>query len=146
MKLIFAHDLNGGIGFKNNLPWRIYKDMKFFKDKIKDKVTVAGKNTYNSVPFKVTHLATREGFKDLRNLYKEFYIIGGAIIYNEAIKELQPGDVIYETKIYDVFKADTFFALPKNLKYEKTIIFDGECDEKKYEKKVRVKIIKKKMI
>lgn len=145
MILIFAHDLDGGIGLENGLPWRIFKDMKFFKDTIKDQVTIAGIKTYNSVPFKVTYLATHSGFKHYRALHEKFFIIGGAAVYESAVKELEPGDIIYETKIYGRFMVDTFFKLPAYLKYEKKIIFDGLCDEKKYGGQVRVKIMEKKI-
>ncbi len=144
MRLIFARDLNGGIGFKNALPWSIAEDMKFFKSKIKNKITIAGHKTFNSVPFTVTKKIEQTRVAELRKEYGSFYIIGGAATYASVMPFLQAGDVIYETKIYDIFEADTFFKPQlKKGTYVKKVIFDGECLEKKKGKAVRVKITKK---
>jgi dihydrofolate reductase len=57
--LIIACSCNGGIGFKNNLPWNIPEDLKNFKnitstviDKNKTNAIVMGRNTWESLPKK----------------------------------------------------------------------------------------------
>jgi dihydrofolate reductase len=145
MKIIFAHDLNGGIGLKNKLPWCITEDMRFFKKKIKNKITVAGRITFNSVPFKVSKLFTGD-VDELRKEYKSFYVIGGAKTYESVVPFLQKGDTIYETKIYGRYEADSFFSYTSLPFFGKEVIFDGICEEKKYGGRVRIKITKKKII
>lgn len=50
MKMIVATDLDGGIGFRNDLPWpRIKCDMAWFREKTLLKTVVMGKNTWDSL-------------------------------------------------------------------------------------------------
>lgn len=53
MKLILACDPNGGIGYKNKLPWKSIKhDLPRFKQITENKVVVMGRNTWESLPKK----------------------------------------------------------------------------------------------
>ena len=52
MKLILACDLNGGIGYKNKLPWKIVGDLPRFKRLTENGVVVMGRNTWESLPKK----------------------------------------------------------------------------------------------
>lgn len=52
MKLILACDLNGGIGYKNKLPWYIPLDLKRFKNLTQNGVVVMGRKTWESLPKK----------------------------------------------------------------------------------------------
>lgn len=46
---IFAADLNGGIGYKDALPWDYPEDMKWFKDNTVGKCVIMGATTYRSI-------------------------------------------------------------------------------------------------
>jgi dihydrofolate reductase len=56
--LVVCVDNNYGIGLKNNMPWKLSKDLKYFKDITtikkddgsKPNVVIMGNNTYNSIP------------------------------------------------------------------------------------------------
>jgi len=53
MKLIVACDPNGGIGYKNKLPWtKIQGDLPRFKQLTQNKIVVMGRNTWDSLPKK----------------------------------------------------------------------------------------------
>jgi len=53
MKLIIACDPNGGIGYKNKLPWsKIEGDLPRFNALTNGKVIVMGRNTWDSLPKK----------------------------------------------------------------------------------------------
>ena len=52
MKLILACDLNGGIGYKNKLPWYIPLDLKRFKNLTQNGVVAMGRKTWESLPKK----------------------------------------------------------------------------------------------
>ncbi len=48
--MILAADENGGIGYKNGLPWpKGSEDLKFFKRTTEDQVVVMGSNTWKSL-------------------------------------------------------------------------------------------------
>ena len=53
IKLILATDKNGGIGYKNKLPWpSLKKDMEKFKSLTSNNICIMGSKTWNSLPKK----------------------------------------------------------------------------------------------
>jgi len=53
INLILATDKNGGIGFKNGLPWpSLKKDMEKFKSLTSNNICIMGSKTWNSLPKK----------------------------------------------------------------------------------------------
>ena len=53
MRLIIACDPNGGIGYKNKLPWhKIEGDLPRFKRLTENKIVVMGRSTWDSLPVK----------------------------------------------------------------------------------------------
>lgn len=65
--LIVATDEQNGIGKSNDLPWRISKDMQFFKetttqtkDPDKQNAVIMGRNTWESIPSKFRPLPGRQ--------------------------------------------------------------------------------------
>lgn len=53
MRAILACDPDGGIGYKNSLPWTYLEgDLKRFKDLTTGQVVVMGRNTWESLPKK----------------------------------------------------------------------------------------------
>ena len=52
IKMILATDANGGLGFKNSLPWYIPEDLQYFKSVTDGQTVVMGRKTFESLPFK----------------------------------------------------------------------------------------------
>lgn len=137
MKLIVARSTyNNGIGYKNNLLWKLKDDMNWFKRNTTGHVVVMGYNTYKSIgeplsnrinividksvgnlvfftKYKPGTTLIRVGSKEQAIKYTEFYtsrkvfVIGGSKTYNEFIDLV---DEIYLTEVEtNSIKADTFF-------------------------------------
>lgn len=107
LKMIFACDMvTRCIGKDGKLPWRISKDLKFFKEITMDHFVVCGRKTYESLPklegrkfIVITHdtsfkgndknpvFATASSAEKFMTLYQflngDVFIIGGASIYEE---------------------------------------------------------------
>ena len=61
MRLVIACDPNGGIGYKNKLPWtKIEGDLPRFKKLTENRVVFMGRNTWESLPVKP--LPNRQNF------------------------------------------------------------------------------------
>tara|TARA_B100001250_G_C19698848_1_gene743863 strand:+ start:312 stop:860 length:549 start_codon:yes stop_codon:yes gene_type:complete len=133
MNIIVAASKNMGIGFKNQLPWNLKKELQYFKRKTVgngNNLVVMGKNTWLSLPKKPlplrfncvlsTTLKTKlqdtkfvANKKELEkflysNHFSNIWIIGGESIYKEFINESYVKN-IYLTHIHEDFECDTFF-------------------------------------
>lgn len=130
MCLIVAMAANGVIGQGNQLPWRIPKDLAFFKEVTLGHAIIMGRKTYQSIgralPGRVniilsSHQDVNTGSSVVRvNTYEravavgrsvaaksgKFFIIGGGVVYARAI---QDADELYVTHIDKVVPGDTFF-------------------------------------
>ena len=120
--LIYARTLDGGIGYKNKIPWHDSCDLKNFKRVTEGNIVIMGKNTRNSIgkelsnrinivitkyytfEFALQNLCTEE-FRD-----KEIFVIGGAILYNYCIETYSHLiNKVYITLIIDSkYECDTF--------------------------------------
>lgn len=135
---IIACDAQGGIGYRNALPWPYLKgDMNFFTKHTIGHIVIMGYNTFNSIgkPLEnrlniivlepgciVNKLYNNCLFVDKEDVMKiikvkngmfspikkNIYIIGGANTIHSFINEI---DVIYMTRIYETFECDTFVDL-----------------------------------
>jgi dihydrofolate reductase/thymidylate synthase len=136
MKIIAALDRNRGIGKDGTLPWRLKGDMSFFKTLTttapggKTNAVIMGRKTWESIPAKFRPLPDRlnivlsrelaeaegavvcDSFDDahtflagMANLH-EVYVIGGAGVYAEALKEC---DALYLTHVDIEVACDVFF-------------------------------------
>ncbi len=136
MNLIVACDSNYGIGKNNTLPdWKIPGDLKRFKDLTTgegNNIVIMGKNTFLSLPkgplpnrtnivvSKTLH--SKDNYivnNNLKEAYdyankliscnsnSKIWLIGGAQIYEEAIK-LNLIKEAYVTKLNDTFDCDTY--------------------------------------
>ncbi|KAJ3308455.1 hypothetical protein HDV04_001212 [Boothiomyces sp. JEL0838] len=140
-KAIVAATTNHGIGNKNALPWRLSKDMEFFKNTtisktLKPNVVIMGKKTFDSIPKKFRPLAdrinivlTRQNIKDESVIYcnsvnqvfqelekidyQDVFVIGGKMIYELFYDYI---DTFYLTRIFTEFECDTFLELPEYFK------------------------------
>lgn len=137
LSIIAAIGKNRELGAKNKLLWHIPKDLKRFRALTKDKVVIMGRKTFESLPQKFKPLPQRlnvvitsdknfkfpnvliynsleKAIEDLKTKHQEIFIIGGASIYQQAIKLV---DRIYLTIVEKEFpQADVFFPDYSNFK------------------------------
>jgi dihydrofolate reductase len=137
MKLILACDPDGGIGYKNKLPWtKIQGDLPRFKKLTDGQVVVMGRNTWESLPKKPLlgrlnfiltsqNLLLPNGAIAVPNLnhfseYKNAWLIGGASVINSHWHMI---DVVHLSRTFTKYDCDTFIDLLKltkefSLQYE----------------------------
>lgn len=132
--MILAVDEQGGIGYKNGLPWpHISDDMQYFKNTTMDQVVVMGSNTWESLG-RIAPLKNRINYVisgrpasdfpgcfdvydhntytmsqiitaiDFRHPGKDTIIIGGKTVYDLCYMHC---DAIHVTKVMDKYKCDT---------------------------------------
>ncbi|MGG1596027.1 dihydrofolate reductase [Terribacillus saccharophilus] len=127
ISLLFAMDQNRGIGYKNDLPWRLPRDLRFFKEKTTGQIIVMGRKTLDSMngalpnrtnvvltrdkAFQAENITTLHDVKEIKDLAdkyseKEILVIGGSEIFSQT---LDIADRIYMTYIEESFPADTHF-------------------------------------
>ncbi len=139
---IVAVSENNAIGVKNDLPWNIPEDLKFFKEKTLNSIIIMGRKTYDSIgrplpkrtTIVISKTATTKDFPEgvflthsideaikkaaqlaeEKNL-KEVFITGGGEIYKQS---LGVANKIYLTKIHQVVEGDVFYPTlnPKEFK------------------------------
>ncbi len=143
IKLIVAASENNVIGIKNDLPWHLPDDMKFFKRKTQDSTVIMGKNNYLSIPHKYRPLKNRtniiltkdgsfkakgclvtqsveQAIEIAYNINRNnIFIIGGGMVYKYAI-ENDLVDIIFLTRIHTHIEGDTFFPIIDMKKWKKT--------------------------
>ena len=148
MNIIVACDLNNGIGKNGILPWNYPIDLKYFKTITLSNTVLMGRKTWDSLPVKFRPLPNRLNIVMTRNKNLEFpkevivindfqsipwdkikgklFIIGGASIYNLALKDCTR---IYFTKIYKNYNCDKFFPnFLDKFELEKTINSTTDLD------------------
>jgi dihydrofolate reductase len=124
--LIAAMSENGVIGNHNVLPWHLPEELKYFREKTRDKPVIMGRKTFESMGCKplpnrlniiLTH-ALRFTALDCKVVHsvedalkaagdcEEIMVIGGAEIY-EAFLPL--ASRIYLTVIHQTYAGDTVF-------------------------------------
>lgn len=127
ISLIVAMDNNNVIGYKNDMPWHLPNDLKYFKEITSGHTIIMGRKTFDSLgrvlPNRKHIVLTRgdvdfpegvevmhqiEEIKQYANEYPndEVFIIGGGHIFEQV---LPFADRLYITKIDEVFKGDVFF-------------------------------------
>jgi dihydrofolate reductase/thymidylate synthase len=92
--LVVCVDNNYGIGLKNNMPWKLSKDLKYFKDITtikkddgsKPNVVIMGNNTYNSIPNEYKPLKERINVILSKSNKPTKNIITSPIYFNDIIK------------------------------------------------------------
>lgn len=126
ISFIVAMDKNNVIGQKNDMPWHLPRDLKFFKEKTTGHTIVMGRKTFESIgrvlPNRKHIVITRDGsnlpeeveiFDDIKKVIdlatktdEEIFVIGGGDIF----KQLLPyADRLYVTFIDESFKGDVYF-------------------------------------
>ncbi|MBQ9180771.1 dihydrofolate reductase, partial [Candidatus Saccharibacteria bacterium] len=147
------------LGKDNKLLFNIKEDMKFFKESTMGHPILMGRKTYESIgralPGRTNYVITRhpedlptdvEPVKDLKEFLEkyqneekvELFVIGGAMVYTEALKY---ADKLYLTRIdKEVPDADTRFPNFNEDDYEKIMLTKGSQDDLNFE---IIKYIKK---
>lgn len=131
MKLIVACDINGGIGYKNKLPWsKIEGDLPRFKQLTMNKIVIMGRNTWESLPKKplpnrINYIVTSNpltlpfqidhekiygisNLNILRYLNNDACIIGGAKLIENAWDYITE---IHLSKTFVSYECDAFIDL-----------------------------------
>lgn len=130
INIIAAITDNNALGKDNKLLFRLKKDMEHFKNITTDNVVIMGRKTYESLgktlPNRVNIVLSRnmesnEDFYTFDSIekaiewskenypQKEIFIIGGASVYDKALKD-DIVDKLYMTKIKQTVEdADAFF-------------------------------------
>lgn len=123
--MIWAQASNGVIGKNNDLPWRLPRDMAYFKQQTQHKTVVMGRKTWESfgskpLPNRRNIIITRSqdftatGAEIVYSVVEaielvdqeELVVIGGSTIYKEF---LERADRLLVTKIDHDFAGDTYF-------------------------------------
>lgn len=143
--IVVATDSKGGIGYNNSIPWRIKKDMAWFKELtttgVKKNCVIMGRKTWDSLPEKNKPLPDRYnivitrnkdqctskykvgGFIDAMEMARGFggkiFIIGGQSIYELAMKQEELVS-IYLTLIKEQYECDVFFPKIKHFSLVKS--------------------------
>lgn len=130
---IVAASENNAIGVKNDLPWSIPEDLKFFKDKTLNSVIIMGRKTYESIgrplPKRTTIVVSKtskasdypEGVLTATSIpeaitlarsvahsknINEVFIVGGGEIYKQSLNLV---DKVYLTKVHTQVDADAYY-------------------------------------
>lgn len=124
--IIVACDLNNAIGRNNQLPWKIKKDLEFFKSITLNSTVIMGRKTFESIgkPLKnrtnivisrtlnpskeiIVSRDIKSAIETAESFEKNIFFIGGSEIYNQCISFC---NTIYKTLVYtEVDNADAFF-------------------------------------
>ena len=139
---IAAMSLNRVIGNKNNIPWHLPDDFKWFKKTTMGHVLLMGRKTFNSIghplPGRDTVVLTRnkesiigiptfssiEAFEQADEFQKrKIFICGGAEIYRQTLAKCSD---LFLTIVKQKIDGDTFFPEYESLFDARTILHKTE--------------------
>lgn len=125
ISFIVAMDENNVIGYKNDIPWNLPNDLKYFKEVTSGHTIIMGRKTYEAIgrplPNRRNIIVTEnkafdakgcevvhsfEEVEALVNTKEEIFIIGGAALFEQFLPVV---DRIYLTIIHETFPGDTYF-------------------------------------
>lgn len=123
ISMITAFDLNGLIGYQNELPWRLPADLAYFRKVTAGHTVVMGRKTADSLhgplPDRKNIILSREkmamkGFiveNSIENIFRHYrhdniFVIGGSQIYEQFLPYTQ---YLYATVIESEFLGDAYF-------------------------------------
>ena len=151
MKAIVCMTPQGGIGYRNKIPWKSKLDLQYFREITEgngNNAIVMGRKTFQSMnnrplPRRRNYIMTKDASisnhyihdvvveSNVQNIalldliFDDVFIIGGAEIYNLFEKFIT---TIYVTYIETIFPCDRYF--PINLTNFKKTIIKETVDEK----------------
>lgn len=136
INIIAACDINGAIGYKNKLLWKLPQDLKHFKALTEGSTVIMGTNTFisigNALPNRENIVLSRnpENYGELFNdeniiicddlesavetaSNEKIFIIGGSSLYSRVLNDYKDYiDMIYLTKVNVAYeKFDSTFPL-----------------------------------
>ena len=127
LTIIAALSENNVIGIENTIPWHIKRDMQRFKELTLNHPVIMGRNTYQSIIYRINHplpnrknivlsntLPPKEGIYVAKNIEEalqlaenqDTYIIGGKAIYESFLSCANKMEL---TRVHKYFEGDTFF-------------------------------------
>lgn len=143
LTIIAAHDLNYGIGYENQLPWRLPADLAFFKAHTFGKAILMGRKTFESIGKPLTGrqnivLTTQniqipevDVISDINTFASlgldELFICGGASIYQYF---LPLAHELIITEVNARCKADAHFPKYAKQEFEEHVLGMHPVDEK----------------
>lgn len=130
--IIVATDQKNGIGIQNKLPWHLPEDLAHFKKTTTGHTVIMGRKTYESIgrplpnrrnivlsknlAWQAAGVETFSCLAEIDNLQgDEIFIIGGAQIYELALKDVNK---IIVTEIDADFACDAFFPVISSLEWQ----------------------------
>jgi dihydrofolate reductase len=146
--IIVAASENNVIGKDNRLPWHLPADLKYFKNTTWAMPIIMGRKTFESIgkplPGRHNIVITRnkdykaDGATVVSNLndavkaaesndVNEFFIIGGAELFNSMLDQAQR---IYLTRVHANIDGDVFFPALNEEKWKLVSEKNMEADEK----------------
>lgn len=146
LSILVASNYDGVIGVDNKLPWKISKDLRYFKKLTMNNTIFMGRKTFESIgrvlPKRDHIVITRNkdykapkgvkviySYDELKPLLKEdeeIFVVGGGEIFNDFIDKV---DRVYITFVDIDVEGDTFFPI-KKLDNFKEIKREKDMDEK----------------
>lgn len=150
ISFLVAMDENNVIGYENDMPWHLPRDLKFFKEKTIGHKIIMGRKTYESIgrplPKRENIVLTRNKATNdypeevqvihsldvvlkwnKMNSQEEYIIIGGGVLFEQS---LDYADRLYITRICEKFPGDTYFPFFDESEWELTSRESGMRDEK----------------
>lgn len=145
ISMIWAMSKNGVIGKDNGMPWRLPKDMAFFKEQTTGHTVIMGRKTWESfngkpLPNRKNVILTRreqtfDGAEVIHSveegveMAKEqpLFVIGGATVYTAFMPY---ADRLIVTQINETFDGDTFMDEVDLKEWKLAHEIPGEKDEK----------------
>jgi dihydrofolate reductase len=141
IRLIAIVDANWGISKNKKIPWSFSDDRKFFREKTINGVVAMGKSTFFSIPKRslkdrincvvskslerIAGVKIFQSLEDVATTYDDFWIIGGAQLYNYALKN-NFVDYALITQMRKNYDADKFIDPSRLQKFSQKIIFSGD--------------------
>lgn len=147
ISLLVAMGQNNVIGYENDMPWYLPKDLQYFKEKTTGKTIIMGRKTFESIgrplPNRTNIVLTRkendfpEEVKVIHHINEikqiaednpteELFVIGGGHVYEQV---LPFADRLYVTEIKESFQGDTYFPTFSKSDWDLTKQIQGEKDE-----------------
>jgi dihydrofolate reductase len=127
ISIIVAASENNVIGVNGELPWKLQKDMIWFKTKTKGSPVIMGRKTFESLgkplPRRLNIVVSRSGYaapegvlvykdimeavdREIKESAAEMFIIGGGEIYSLFINY---ADILYVTRVHTEVEGDAHF-------------------------------------
>jgi dihydrofolate reductase len=141
IKLIAIVDADFGLSKNGQIPWSFSEDLRFFYRKTRNHPVLMGKNTFfsiNKTPLKertncvisstlerIDNVQIFTSFQKMTQKYKDFWIIGGMMLYNYAL-ENNLVDCAVITQVRQRYNADTFLNKVCFGKFFKKKLFENE--------------------